>query len=84
MFSILNAQNKASISGFVREIETGEPLSYANVFISGTLMGTATNSDGYFVFIDIMRLNPPLQLFLPNPVRIYLSSLDTPMTKEFK
>ena len=37
-----------------------------------------------FVFIDIMRLNPPLQLFLPNPVRIYLSSLDTPMTKEFK
>ena len=37
-----------------------------------------------FVFIDIMRLNPPLQLFLPNPVRIYLNSLDTPMTKEFK
>jgi len=55
VLSILSAQDKSSISGFVREVETGEPISYANVFISGTSMGTATNSDGYFVFINLSQ-----------------------------
>ena len=51
VLSILSAQDKSSISGFVREIETGEPISYANVFISSTSYGTATNSDGSFSLI---------------------------------
>ena len=55
VLSILSAQDKSSISGFVREVETGEPISYANVFIPGTSMGTATNSDGYFVFINLSQ-----------------------------
>ena len=55
ILSILSAQDKSSISGFVREVETGEPISYANVFIPGTSMGTATNSDGYFVFINLSQ-----------------------------
>ncbi len=53
ILSALSAQDKSSISGFVREIETGEPISYANVFISSTSYGTATNSDGYFVFFNL-------------------------------
>ena len=53
VLSILSAQGKSSISGFVREAETGEPISYANVFISDISLGTATNSDGYFVFINL-------------------------------
>ncbi|SVE14741.1 uncharacterized protein METZ01_LOCUS467595, partial [marine metagenome] len=53
VLSILSAQGKSSISGFVREAETGEPISYANVFISDIFLGTATNSDGYFVFINL-------------------------------
>ncbi|SVC68413.1 uncharacterized protein METZ01_LOCUS321267, partial [marine metagenome] len=55
ILSTLSAQDKSSISGFVREVETGEPISYANVFIPGTSMGTATNSDGYFVFINLSQ-----------------------------
>ena len=53
ILSTVSAQDKSSISGFVREVETGEPISYANVFISNTSYGTATNSDGYFVFFNL-------------------------------
>ena len=39
----------STISGFVRDDATGEPISYANVFLSETSIGSATNVDGYFV-----------------------------------
>ena len=38
----------ASINGFVRDDASGEPISYANVFLSNSSIGAATNSDGYF------------------------------------
>ncbi|MDP6169093.1 MAG: TonB-dependent receptor [Candidatus Marinimicrobia bacterium] len=47
------AQNTSSINGFVRNNANGEPISYANVFISNTSIGAATNRDGYFVISDI-------------------------------
>ena len=46
---IVNAQEMSTISGFVRDDATGEPISYANVFLSETSIGSATNVDGYFV-----------------------------------
>tara|TARA_B100001113_G_scaffold327218_1_gene300667 strand:+ start:3728 stop:6157 length:2430 start_codon:yes stop_codon:yes gene_type:complete len=49
LFTFLSAQNTSSISGFVRDSTNGEPISYANVFISNTTIGSATNRDGYFV-----------------------------------
>ena len=45
-FSFVLSQDRASINGFVRNDGTGEPVSYANVYISNTNSGTATNSDG--------------------------------------
>jgi len=42
-----------SISGFVRELATGEPLPYANVVIKNTYLGAATNLDGYYVIPNI-------------------------------
>ena len=45
----VNAQEMSTISGFVRDDATGEPISYANVFLSETSIGSATNVDGYFV-----------------------------------
>ena len=42
-----------SVNGFVREEATGEPISYANVFLSNTVLGAATSRDGYFVISDI-------------------------------
>jgi len=46
VFGWLSAQ---SVSGFVRENATGEPLFYVNVFLKNTHLGGATNQDGYYV-----------------------------------
>ena len=47
------AQETSTISGFVREDASGEPISYANVFLAETSLGAATNNDGYFVITKI-------------------------------
>ena len=43
----------STISGFVRDDATGEPISYANVFLAETSLGSATNVDGYFVITNV-------------------------------
>ena len=54
IFGFLFSQSMtASINGFVRDDATGEPISYANVFLSNSSIGAATNSDGYFVLSGI-------------------------------
>ncbi|MFO7675461.1 MAG: TonB-dependent receptor [bacterium] len=37
-----------SVSGFVREAASGEPLPYANVYLEGTTLGTASGDRGYY------------------------------------
>ena len=51
MFTLL--KSSPSISGFVRDISNGEPISYANVFISNSTIGSTTNRDGYFALSDL-------------------------------
>jgi len=51
--SYLLSQGLSSISGFVRDDTSGEPISYANVFLSNSTLGAATNQDGYFVISNI-------------------------------
>ena len=51
--SYLFSQGLSSISGFVRDDTSGEPISYANVFLSNSTLGAATNHDGYFVISNI-------------------------------
>jgi ferric enterobactin receptor len=48
------AQNKAAadLKGYVRDEKSGEPLPYADVWITGTSTGTNTNTDGYFVIVS--------------------------------
>ena len=54
LFGLLTyAQATSTISGFVRENATGEPISYANVFLSNSGFGAASNKDGYFVITKI-------------------------------
>ena len=72
LFSILflsgllfSQSNTASINGFVRDDASGEPISYANVFLSNSSIGAATNSDGYFVMSGI-----PLGLYEVNATMI--------------
>ena len=49
----LQAQEFGTISGFIRDQATGEPLSYANVFIKDSNKGGITNLDGYFVLTQV-------------------------------
>jgi hypothetical protein len=46
-------QARHDITGYVRDVESGEGLPFANVAISGTKWGTVTNTDGYFVLVDV-------------------------------
>ena len=39
----------ATVSGFVTREESGEPLQYVNVTVSGTKIGAQTNKQGYYV-----------------------------------
>ena len=41
------------INGFVRDDATGEPLSYANVFIKDSNIGVASGVDGYYALTNI-------------------------------
>lgn len=41
------------ITGVVKDGRTGEPLINANVVVSGTSMGAATNPDGYYVILNV-------------------------------
>ena len=47
------SQENININGFIRDLETGEPISYANIFLSDTNHGTSSNIDGYFLMMDI-------------------------------
>ena len=42
-----------TVSGFVRESASGEPLGYANVFVKETSIGAAANMEGYFVITNV-------------------------------
>ena len=63
--AFLFSQTTVDISGFVRNDVNGEPISYANVFLSNSSIGAATNSDGYFVMSEI-----PLGLYEINVTMI--------------
>ena len=43
----------SSISGYVRDAETGETLILANVRVKDTLTGTATNTSGYYTLTGL-------------------------------
>ena len=46
-------QDRTTISGIVKDKESGETLPFANVFVKDTNIGTTTNADGYFTLFDI-------------------------------
>lgn len=42
-----------SVSGIIKDKQTGESLPYANILISGSTNGTTTNGDGYFTLFNV-------------------------------
>ena len=57
----LYAQNQ-TVSGTVRDAETGETLPYASVLVIGTQIGAASNVDGYFVLLGVPADSLTLQV----------------------
>lgn len=41
------------ITGIVRDVESGESLPFATVFVKGTASGVSTNVDGYFTVFNV-------------------------------
>lgn len=41
------------IAGYITDAETGAPIAGANVIVEGTILGAATNVDGYYVILNI-------------------------------
>jgi hypothetical protein len=49
----LFARGGGKIVGQVFDAETGEPLAGSNIIIEGTLLGAATDEEGYFIILDV-------------------------------
>ncbi|HEX6889450.1 MAG TPA: TonB-dependent receptor, partial [Chryseolinea sp.] len=49
----LPVRTDISVSGVIKDQETGETLPNATVYITGTLAGTTTNTDGFFSLVRI-------------------------------
>ena len=50
---ILNLGYSSTISGYVRENKSGEPLGFANIVLINTNIGTATDIHGHFVIPNV-------------------------------
>ncbi|OQX95134.1 hypothetical protein B6I21_07005 [candidate division KSB1 bacterium 4572_119] len=50
---ILIAGTTGKIAGTVTDAESGMPLPGVNVIVQGTMMGAATNLEGYFVILNV-------------------------------
>ena len=55
--------NQITISGVVKDKESGETLPFANVFIKDTNIGTTTNGDGFFTLFNVPSENSTIQKF---------------------
>ena len=53
LISVVFAQEAATISGFVRDDASGEPLAYTNIFVKESNIGSAANIDGYYVLTNL-------------------------------
>jgi hypothetical protein len=53
LFNLAFAQTTGKIVGVVRDTQTEEALPGANVVIEGTMLGAATDTDGYFVILRV-------------------------------
>ena len=50
IFPLLSLLLGASISGFIRDKNNGEPLAYTNIILLENAIGTAADVNGYYIF----------------------------------
>jgi len=51
--AVSHAQESASVSGYIKDAESGETLLGANVALANTTRGASTNNSGYYTISDI-------------------------------
>jgi outer membrane receptor protein involved in Fe transport len=51
--TLLFSGTTGKLTGYVTDADNGQPLPGANVMIEGTMMGAATNLDGYYVILNV-------------------------------
>src|SRR3989339_415627 len=51
--SLMAQLSTGKIEGIVRDKDTGQPLSGAQVQIEGTRLGNITNADGYYFILNV-------------------------------
>jgi len=51
--SLIFSATTGKIAGRVTDEETGQPLPGVNIIIEGTIMGAATNLEGYYVILNV-------------------------------
>ena len=44
---------KSDIKGYVKDAKSGEALPFANITLKGTNRGAMTNTDGYFILVNV-------------------------------
>jgi hypothetical protein len=73
-------QPHVRISGTVIDASTGTPLHLANVFLSETTMGAATDEQGQFIIINIpwgtYELVATMMGYEPHIIKIHLPTID--------
>ena len=47
------AQSRGGVKGLIKDSQSSEPLSYANVALKGTTSGTMTDDDGRYQLLNI-------------------------------
>ncbi len=52
---ITKSKASSDISGRITNLETGEPVEFANVFVANTSLGCATDKDGNYEIVSIPR-----------------------------
>ncbi|MFQ6083039.1 MAG: TonB-dependent receptor domain-containing protein [Candidatus Aminicenantia bacterium] len=53
LVTLISAQNKGEIEGYVKDSQTETPLMGVNIIIEGTQIRTTTNGNGYFRIINL-------------------------------
>lgn len=53
LISVSFAGTSGKIAGHIRDADSKEPLPGVNVVIEGTMMGAATDLEGYYVILNV-------------------------------
>ncbi len=81
------AGTSGKIAGTVRDAQNGAPLTGVNVFVEGTLMGAATDINGYFIILNVpvgkYQVKATMMGYAPMTLRDVTVSIDLTTKLEF-